>query len=355
MQARLFIPALIVGLLAGLLPASNARADGKVWAEWSREYLELPTVHYLNRYFTSLTTGVQTIDELVNDDGQFDGNRFDVGVDGIPVFNGTALAGIEGFYARHHDSSDLQCDSGLFVVPPATPTTGCTVPPLIDTNSNVLNAGLATGGTRDTMETERSVDHWGVSVKVSAPGALSPRAGLAFRRIDQDMTITAREIIPNGIAADPYQLTYREDLNTNYLGAFVGGTANAEFGNGWKIIADGDAGLYWADTDYSGSYAVINSVALASNISQQLALEDDRLAFIGTVKLSLEKDFGPLRIAGFGRAEYISSSPSLGYNDVDLGPGINITGPDNGTRLENDYAFAFSFGGRVTVPFGEVQ
>ena len=176
------------------------------------------------------------------------------------------------------------------------------------------------------------------------------------------MTITGREINQvNGPV--PFLLTYSEDLETNYWGGFVGADGSIDLGGGWSLQGDAEAGLYWADTDYSGNYVVTNgNVALAGfsinpNVSQSLSLDSSELAFIGTLKAALEKDYGPFRLAGFGRVEYISSVPDMAYNDLDLnnnpGGGFNVgRGPDDETRIGEDSAYAVSVGGRITVPMG---
>ena len=87
------------------------------------------------------------------------------------------------------------------------------------------------------------------------------------------------------------------------------------------LQGDGEAGLYWADTDYSGSYLVTNAIVAPlfyGNINQLVSLESDELIFIGVLKASLEKDFGIFKLAGFGRVEYISPAPDVGDNDQDI-------------------------------------
>jgi len=184
------------------------------------------------------------------------------------------------------------------------------------------------------------------------------KVGPAFRRIAQDLTITGRETSFN-VVPDPYRLTYREELDTNYWGAFMGARGQIDLGGGWSLSGDGEAGLYWADTGYSGSYVLTNANfagPLNPNVDQRLSLDSDELAFIGVVKGSLEKDFGLFRLAGFGRVEYISSAPDVAYNDQDVVAGLTTTqGPEDETRLGERYAYTASAGARLTVPMGSGQ
>ena len=199
------------------------------------------------------------------------------------------------------------------------------------------------------------MNHWGAAIDI-AQGSSGLRAGPAFRRIDQDITITGRLI--NNSAADPFQLTYSEDLETSYYGGFIGADGALDLGGGWSLTGDAEAGLYWADTDYSGDYVVTNAVVAGPvnpNVNQSLSLDSNELAFIGVLKAGLEKDFGMFRLSGFGRVEYISSAPDIAYNDVDRNtafPAIPALGPDDESRIGERYAYSISTGARLTVPLG---
>lgn len=218
---------------------------------------------------------------------------------------------------------------------------------------------FAVGGIQ-AFRTERDVDHWGLALDLSPQSTTGLRAGPAFRRIDQDIMITGNEVSnpATGGAPDPYQFTYHEDLETNYWGGFVGANGAIDLGGGWSLQGDAEAGLYWANTDYLGKYAVTNSTATGNpNISQQLFLDSDELAFIGVFKGTVEKDFGLFRLGAFGRVEYISSAPEVAYNDVErMGTTFEaIGGPHDGTTVGDRYAYSVSTGARLTVPLGRGQ
>ena len=351
---RKLVSALLAGLIAGFALAPSAQATGDVWVEGSYEFLNLPNVQFINNYFFAAGLDGVSREEFVNDDGDFDGFRIDGGISNIPIMGGAYMIGLKGFFAWHDDGSELQC-----TVPAAVSGSACLANPLVD-NTAIIQAVSAAPGTNQ-FTTNRDVDHWGVAIEV-AQGPMGLKVGPAFRRIDQDITITGRKINSFPAAPDPFQLTYSEDLETNYWGAFVGADGSIDLGSGWALVADGEAGLYWADTDYSGSYVVTNALTAVAppvnpNVSQSLTLESDELAFIGVLKAALEKDFGMFKLAGFGRVEYISSAPDVGYNDLDVVAGVFtvVQGSEDETRIGERYAVAASVGARLIVPMGSAQ
>jgi hypothetical protein len=337
-------------LFASFAIAPSARATGDVWVEGSYERLALPNVQFVNVYsFPGLVTG-QAIQELVNDDGDFDGFRIDGGIDNIPIMDNAYMVDVKGFFAWHDGTSELQCANNVG----GASGTNCSATPLID-NPRFAERVSNTTNNVSQFTTKRDVDHWGASIAI-ARGPAGLKAGPVFRRIDQVTTITGQEINPGG-GPDPFQLTYNETLETNYWGAFVGADGAIDLGAGWSLQADGEVGLYWADTDFSGSYVVANSLTsftINGNVDQQLSLGSSELAFIGVLKAGLEKDFGLFKLAGFGRVEYISSAPDVAYNDLDIGFAgfISTRGADDETRIGERYAYSISTGARITVPMG---
>jgi len=347
--------AAIGGLIASVALSPAAHATGDVWLEGSYEFLNLPDVKFVNQYNLPGGLALTVDEEFINDNGNFNGFRFDGGIDNISIMGGAYVMGVRGFFAWHDDKSDLECTN-----PPAAPGTGrfCFATPLTN-NPNIFQDASSVFSSTNLYTTERDVNHWGIAVDI-AQGPSGLRAGPAFRRIDQDTTITGSQINnAGGIFVDPFQLTYSEDLETNYWGGFVGFDGGVDLGGGWSLLADAEAGLYWADTDYSGNYVVTNAATLATvnpNTNQSLSLDSDELAFIGVLKTSLEKDFGAFKLAGFGRVEYISSAPDMAYNDLDTRNGVVFSqGPDDETRIGERYAYTASVGARVTVPMGGGQ
>ena len=116
------------------------------------------------------------------------------------------------------------------------------------------------------------------------------------------------------------------------------------------LKADGEAGLYWANTDYEGNYNATVSQFANAIVNQSLSLSDDELAVIAALKFSAEKDMGRYKLAGFVRGEYISYAPRMAYNDADPFNTLPNRGINNGTSIDDSDAWTFSAGARLTVP-----
>jgi len=352
MNFRNLTVAAVGGLIASFSFVPAVQATGDVWVEGSYEFLNLPDIKFITENVDNNVANLNMVaqKQFVNDTGNLDGFRFDGGIANIPVMGGASFASIKGFFAWYDETTDLQCKNNI----PAGLGSRCIASPLFD-NPNTREFVSTFATNTSLFTTDRDVNHWGAAVEITQ-GPTGLKAGPAFRRIDQDTTITGRQINPNiGGGSEPFELTYAEDLETNYWGAFVGADGQIDLGGGWSLIADGEAGLYWADTDYSGSYVVTNAISFGGgpNVNQSLSLESDELAFIGTFKAALEKNFGLFKLAGFGRVEYISSAPDVAYNDLDTFNGTIVKqGPDDETRLGERYAYSASVGARVTVPMG---
>lgn len=212
---------------------SFAQANGNVWVEGSYEYLSLPDVKFVkDSFLDAANTNGDVTSEFTNDDGDFDGFRIDGGIDNIPIMGGAYRGGVKGFFAGHDQTSNLQCAG--FTAPASQ---GCIANPLIDT-PGVLEFVGNQFGTTHLFTTDRDVNHWGVALEV-AWGSMGLRAGPAFRRINQDLTITGRASSFGGVP-DTFQLTYSEDLVTNYWGAFIGADRRIDLGRGWFLSADGE-------------------------------------------------------------------------------------------------------------------
>ena len=225
------------GLIASFAFNPSAQAAGDIWIEGSYEFLDLPDVNFVNDYRLDAAFSGAVRQEFVNDDGDFDGFRIDGGMADIPVMGGAYMVGVRGFFAWHDDNTDIDCRGSQGV-----PGGFCLVNPLIN-NPNVSQVLSITGGFAYQFSTEKDVDHWGVAVDI-AQGQNGFRAGPAFRRIDQSMSITGRETNSNA-PPDLFQLTYTEDLETNYWGGFVGFDGSIDLGGGWSLQGDAEAGLYW--------------------------------------------------------------------------------------------------------------
>ena len=193
-------------------------------------------------------------------------------------------------------------------------------------------------------KTTRDVDYWGGQLegKFWSPNTtdIKPNfyrndyfiVGADIRGIDQDNHLKGR------FEGDPIY-TYKESLDTTYYGGYIGLGGEYSFGFipgiknvgglydrlGLRTFISARAGLYEADTDYDGKYA-LQFVPFSSKISKS----NDDLAFIGTISLETRKQIGPrTSLSLFTDYEYISSVPKMHYSDG-----------DRPTRIDDEGAFA---------------
>ena len=161
------------------------------------------------------------------------------------------------------------------------------------------------------------------------PAALSRRVsdrhfgiGGDVRGIDQENKL---RLTGDGFSVN--SLRYTESLDTTYYGGYIGLGGEYSFGFipgiknvgglydrlGLRTFISARAGLYEANTDYDGRYA-LQFVPFNSKISKS----NDDLAFIGTISLETRKQIGPrTSLSLFTDYEYISSVPRLHYSDGD--------------------------------------
>jgi hypothetical protein len=314
--------------------------------------------------FTARTNAIITeiIDHESDHDGEMNGYKLTGELSGLmPSQRGDWLmtVALRGFYSRYEDEQDSRC---LF-----TADSDCAFIPLIDPDPATISLGQTTGGLGSDWRTnvEREAVYWGaaleldfdrysapaVSLKDSAPlpapSLFHWRAGLSVRRLDQDTSLRSEDV---GLLADPVLLT--EDLNTNYFGGYFGFITWKPLDHGLRLKLGGETGLYYADTDYQGSYSSSASLAGPPVGPQSLSLSDSAPAFIGLLNLALERDFGNVTFSIFGEAEWISYVPKVLYNDTDLNGGVpfDIVGVQDGTELGDGSAISYTVGARVRMP-----
>ena len=86
---------------------------------------------------------------------------------------------------------------------------------------------------------------------------------------------------------------------------------------GLRTFINVKAGLYSANTDYDGNFALTSFALERPSFSSRLSKSSDDLAFIGTVSLETRKQIG-LRtsLSLWTDYEYISSVPEMHYADT---------------------------------------
>ncbi|MGI9384141.1 MAG: hypothetical protein ACR2PO_13385 [Methyloligellaceae bacterium] len=272
--------------------------------------------------------------------------------------------GVHGFYSRVEDDSNNRCATG-------TPAVQCGWMNIVD---NPLIAQKNVFGALSTPVTllndhDREVDHWSVAAELKlglgghGGGMKDPQPvkrgyvafGADFRGIDQELDIRGTATSP-GITGT---LSYSEDLDTNYYGAFVAYGRDYSLGgpNGlWARLGLQSsfrlqAGVYYADTDYDGLYATTASTGLIDNGALSLSEED--VAFIGSLTLETRKQINArTTISLQSEYTYYSWVPEMSYNDTDVALAGGSTGLNVGTSIDDDDAFSSRTSVRLTFKLG---
>jgi hypothetical protein len=349
--ARLLCGLFSVGLVAGMLPA--AAVEPGIAVELGQEHLQIPETRF-GIVKWNFIGGGGTIRTLENSDGEFDGTRLDLSIGSNPLSIGgkPMVLGVKGFFSW--------LDTGRNTQDCTTPALGgaipfCTVLPLFDPNPAVFNTPFDTPLETITYRTVRDVTHWGIAFELSdllrgkstASSGAALKAGLAYRRLGQDTSITA----VSDAGAPIRDVNYQEQLDTDYWGAYAGATGRWHLGTGLFFTLDGEVGLYQAKTEYHGSYLSRSNNPGANNLSQTLSLDHDAAAVIASLKLALDQDFGAFSLGAFVRGEVTSYAPKMAYNEVDQAGGAGLVGDNNGTGIDRGKAWSVTAGARLTVPF----
>ncbi len=318
--------------------------------------------------FTAVTDLLVTevLDHQSDHDGQLNGYKFTGELSGlVPHRRGDWLTtvAVKGFYARYEDDQNSRC---VF-----TDDTDCVYFPLVDPDPDGV---IGLGGGADAsggffsdwqISVNRKAVYWGAAVELnfdrdtvqavsfkdapapSESSAFQWRGGLSLRRLTQKTSLFSEDFGPT---LDP--VTLDDDLGTSYYGGYFGFTTWKPLGEGLRLKLGGETGLYYADTDYRGAYSATANLGDDTPLSQSLALSDSAPAFIGSLNIALERNFGTATLALFGEAEWLSYAPKVLYNDTDLNGGVpfDIVGFQNGTELGDGSAFSYTIGAKVSMP-----
>lgn len=289
-------------------------------------------------------------------DGEVDGARVDVSAPGFAAIDLTSnnpiwgIGGrnlsfnIAGFYGRLSDDQTTICNSTDIVG-------NCAYFSIFD--SNTANPNVTTSGSNFITNTDREVDHWGVSLEAQVNRSSDPadrenslfRLGLAVRAIQQETSLFALDQI------DAEQIDYSENLDTFYYGAYIALDRTLDLGNRFSLKLNAEAGAYYADTSYKSHFNAFYGCGCATAIDTSVEkLSDQDFSFIGALRVELNKHVAWGTLGLFAEGEYYSYAPKVLFNNVDLSGGSTIAGFQDGTVLGDDEAFSFTLGGRVSVP-----
>lgn len=248
--------------------------------------------------------------------------------------------GVKGFWSSLDDDDTTHCRTSTCVAPDPAGGPPAFGPPVLNTKA------------------WRDVDYWGgqAEAKIWSPNTndIKPNlyrndyfiVGADIRGIDQDTRLRGR------FEGNPIY-TYKESLDTTYYGGYIGIGGEYSFGFipgvknvgglydrlGLRTYISARAGLYDAQTDYNGKYA-LQFTPYSSHTSRS----DDDLAFIGTLSLETRKQIGArTSLSLFSDYEYISSVPKMRYSDG-----------DRPTQIDSEGAFATRTMLRLNVALGGV-
>ncbi len=335
----------------------------EAYASFGRSTLFLPSVH-VTTLTDDLVTQYQS--QLEDLSGRVDGNRLDVGLDHIPfgMVSGQHWAfGVKGFYADLTASNDGACDA---VPPPGGQL--CIFLPLYDPDALIQGDFAGSNVSQWEIHTDRKVNNWGVAVEAQPfadrlVGSLkdeprhvldqSPwRLGLAVKGIDETVNLSAFDTATD----DPVSLNER--INTAYYGAYVGFVQEARLGQGLAISVNGEIGLYYAKTDFNGTYHASDAAGglgfggALQEINQTLSLSQSKAAAIASLKATLTKDLGAFKFGVSAQGDWYSYVPDVHYNNSDHtpNPNLDLIGTNDGTSLGSAQALGYTLAGRVTIP-----
>jgi hypothetical protein len=304
------------------------------------QYLSLPDIKFTGRGDVSPTGDISNFRHQKNSDFSEYGGGAGAGIEtALGSWNGMRVTGgVKGFWTSLENSDTSNCRASTCIVVDPTGTDFGFGPPILRTKTN------------------RDVDYWGGQVEFkfgnAQPVHTKPNLyrndyfiiGADVRGIDQDNKLHGQ------FEGDPIY-TYKETLDTTYVGGYIGIGGEYSFGFlkgvggfydrlGLRTFINARAGLYSAETDYDGRFA-FQFFDFASKISKS----NDELAFIGTISLETRKQIGMrTSLSLWTDYEYISSVPKLHY--------ANFGGT---TRIDDEGAFATRTMLRLNIGLGSQQ
>ncbi len=309
---------------------------------WS--LLRLPEVKL--GYVTALGP-FNTIARMENAETFLDGYHIGVGVHTNPVslMGVPAKLGVKAFY------DDYLKDNRTIVCQGAVGVQICELVPIFDTGAGIFDVTTNFFASTVTYRTSREADNWGVALEalpqISIPGAnVTPKAGIAFRRLSDDVVLNLTSVLGASIT----NARYAQDFETDYLGVYVGAAGSMPLPGGMTLLFDGEVGLYRASADYDGVYNSDQGQFGGPAIAQRASLSENELAFIVQGRVEVQQQVMQFLVSGFVEGTYYSYAPEIQYNGVDVSPVGNIGSSRLGTQLGDDMIYSVSAGVRATMP-----
>jgi hypothetical protein len=307
-----------------------------VWVGGGVQFLSLPDIKFTGR------GGVSDFQHQKNTSSDWldAGGAVSGGFD-VPLGGRISLSA-DGFYANVETDKRTNCSGSAAYCVVLDPTDS-----FVATSSSLVT------------ETDRDTDYWGAQTELKfrtgAPAEVKPDmfrsdyfiAGFGVRGIDQENKLHSN----TGI-----DFTYKETLDTTYVGGYVGIGGEYSFGFvpvvgkwlkgqgglldrwGLRTYLDATAGLYNADTSYTGGFE-------SGAFNSRLDKSNDEVAFIGTLSLETRKQFGPrTSLSLFTDYEYISSVAKMDYATW-----------NHATRIDSEGLFASRTTLRLVIGLGSSE
>jgi hypothetical protein len=315
-----------------------------VWAGGGVQFLSLPDINFTAKRQSNGTITRQTNSH--NDWLDFGGATGGGIETALGNWGGFRVSGsVKGFWSAVEDDHTTKCQG-------APGSARCVV-------FDPTGAAGAVGSYLRT-KTDREADYWGGQAELKfatgAPTEVKPQiyrndyfiAGFDVRGIDQNNTL-------RGVQGPTNIFTLNETIDTTYTGGYIGFGGEYSFGFipgiknvggiydrlGLRTFVNATAGLYNAETDYSGVF----DFKFFRSPTSRVAVSDDELAFIGTVSLETRKQIGSrTSLSLWTDYEYISSVPKMQY-----------AGPGGTTRIDDESVFATRTMLRLNIGLGSQQ
>lgn len=321
-----------------------------IWAGGGVQFLSLPDIEFTGK----ATPGGLRRQKNTESDWLDFGGAAGGGIEtALGWWGGWRVSGsVEGFWSEVEDDNTVRCNGSA--------TAPCVA---IDPTGTFFVTPIAANSIPTLVtNTDRNADYWGAQVELKfatgAPTEVKPEVyrndyfivGFDVRGIDQDNRL-------RGMARGATLFNYQETLDTTYTGGYIGFGGEYSFGFlpvvgkmlkgggglydrlGLRTYINATAGLYNADTDYTGRF---RSAPFASRLTES----NDELAFIGTISLETRKQLGPrTSLSLWTDYEYISSVPEMRY----------ANGAGRPTTIEDDDEFATRTMLRLNIGLGSQQ
>lgn len=294
--------------------------------------------------------------QLVDHDGQVEGWKGQIRLKDVAEYdfeNGRWLSFSAGaFYGQYVGEQVTRCEFTL--------TTDCLYTNIVDFDpDNENNTGPF--GVFLT-NAEREVHHWGVSGEVRfghwSAGSLKDDAGyrdlspvklgVAVRGLSQDFRLHALDL------SVPDPVDYREDLDTDYYGAYIGFEREFALRDDLTLSIDASAGAYYAHTDYEGRYVAYIPIGGNNYILERGAVDlaEEKAAYIANLRLDLKHSTSMGDFGVFGEVEYLSYVPNVLLNNDDQAGGtpFGVVGSQVGTSLGSEDALGYALGASLSIP-----